>query len=70
MFISTCHWIKDFVHDTFSLYALHLYKVSLKYFSNNYQVIERTQFCDGETDGWTQGEKHDPPFQGGDIIRG
>ena len=37
---------------------------------NGYQVIERTRFCDGQTDPQTQGEKQyvSQPLQGGDII--
>ena len=40
------------VHDTSSQCALQKYEISLKYlYSNGYQVIERTRFCDGQTDG-------------------
>ena len=28
---------------------------------NGYQVIERTRFCGGQTDGWTQGESNMSP---------
>ena len=42
------------VHDTSSERALHMYVVSLNG-SNGYEVIERTQFCDGQTHGQTQG---------------
>ena len=62
------------VHDTSSQCALQMYEVSFKYL---YQVIERTRFCDGQTDTQThrptdrqtQGEKQyvSRPLQGGDI---
>ena len=40
------------VHDTSSQCALQMYEVSSNTF-NGYQVVERTQFCDGQTDGQT-----------------
>ena len=48
------------VHDTSSECAIQMYEVSLKN-----QVIERTGFCDGQTDRQTQGEKEyiTRPFQ-------
>ena len=45
------------MHDALSEYTLQMYEVSLNIF-NGYQAIERTQFCDGQTDRqmdrWTQ----------------
>ena len=45
------------VHDTSSECALQMYEVSLKYLYDDYQVIEWTQFCDGQIHGQTQGGK-------------
>ena len=38
------------VHNTSSEFALQMYDVSLKY-SNDFQVIEGTRFCDVQSDG-------------------
>ena len=68
------------VHDTSSQCVLQMYEVSLKYL---YQVIERTRFCDGQTDRQTdrrtdrqkdrqtdaRGKQYvSRPLQGGDIT--
>ena len=61
------------VHDTSSQCALQMYEVLWNIW-NSYQVIERTQFCDGQTDRQThrrtQGEKQyvSRPLHVGDII--
>ena len=54
------------VHDTSIQCALQMYEVSSKYL-NGYQVLERTRFCDGQTDGRTDkwGKTISQPCRGG-----
>ena len=58
------------VHDTPFECALQMYEFSSKYLLQ-FQVIERTRFCDRQTDRQTQWEKQyvsHPSRGGGDII--
>ena len=56
------------VHDTPSECALQMYEVFSKYLLH-FQVIERTRFCDGQTDSRRNRKSNmSPNLQGGDIT--